>query len=230
MKLSLPIPFTGDAAAAGRPHRVPLKKSIVDYLPLKLRPARREALVKQARQDEQLMATPKQANNEKLFATWDAWANAGTSDEKREKAVMAMKRWMRLGNPNIMLDLYNLGLKELPPLPPNVRYLNISCNSLSGELSLSSNEIRELYAWGNQFTHLSTPFLPKVERVDISNNFLTHLPDPAEMRCPKLKYFVASNNLLEHVHDAWLYKAPWPREVGAPVAPPQIHLHGNPVA
>jgi Leucine-rich repeat (LRR) protein len=89
-------------------------------------------------------------------------------------AYKIVARWMVENDPSATLDLSGCYLTKLPPLPVNVRRLNISYNYLE-EFPEIPASVRHLTCRNNRIRSLEC--VPEyIEYLDISDNFLTYTP------------------------------------------------------
>lgn len=120
--------------------------------------------------------------------------------------------WQDAGDPRATLDLSNLGITSIPPLPDSVQSTDLSWNLLRDLQGLPAG-LRMLRASHNQLTsvpdlsqfeqlywldlqdnHLTTlgdRLPPALERMDVSENLLTKLPSPLP---PNLKVLFMEYN------------------------------------
>ena len=85
-----------------------------------------------------------------------------------------------------LLDLSNLGLKTLPPLPAGLRVLNCSNNLLETLDGLLPRTLIMLDCGNNRLTGLPDPLPPYLYTLDCENNRLTRLPEVMPDRITRL--------------------------------------------
>ncbi len=89
-----------------------------------------------------------------------------------EAAIKKIHDWIALNNPNEWLELYDLGLTELPTIPSNCVKFCCHGNKLTNVPPLN---YQELCCYDNKLTTL--PELPGCTTIDCRQNNLTTLPD-----------------------------------------------------
>jgi hypothetical protein len=131
-----------------------------------------------------------------------------------QEAIDRINTWIALNDDNALLDLSQLGLTELPPIPHNCRKLDCSHNELTSlpdlpsctTLSCDYNKLtslpdlpscRQLWCHNNGLTHL--PQLYNCEFINCDNNNLTFFPKLPKIRCiyyeNNSKYLYTENNI-----------------------------------
>ena len=123
------------------------------------------------------------------LAQWESAAPPGEEAARRtavERVQHLVRKWFATS-----LDLHNLGLKSLPPLPDKLKHLDVNHNRLT-TLPVLPSGLTELSAFNNRLTTL--PALPsKLGSLFVSDNYLTDLP-----ALPKsLERLWANDNLLQ---------------------------------
>jgi hypothetical protein len=121
-----------------------------------------------------------------------------------QEAIYRINIWIAQNDDNTLLDLSNLGLTELPPIPRNCKSLYCDDNKLTSlpdlpsctELSCIRNKLtslpdlpvcKTLWCYNNCLTHL--PQLYKCELLSCNNNSLTFLP-----QLPKCRQIYCDHN------------------------------------
>lgn len=146
-------------------------------------------------------APPRQATDHHYRKQLAAWANAPfppAAIERRnvEIAVTRIHAWLTKGNPFERLDLSELGLRTVPPLPDGLTYLDLSMNAIAGLPAKWPDTLCSLTLAVNQLTSLATRFPESLEHLDASFNLLRDLPENLPHR---LLTTDASRNRLETV-------------------------------
>lgn len=142
---------------------------------------------------------PRQATDHHYRKQLATWANAPfppAAIERRniEIAVTRIHAWLTSGNPFERLDLSELGLRTVPPLPDGLMYLDLSRNAIAGLPAKWPDTLCSLTLAVNQLTSLATRFPESLEHLDASFNLLRDLPENLPHR---LLTMDASRNRLE---------------------------------
>lgn len=106
------------------------------------------------------------------FARLETWA---ASEENGARATAVIKTWLAKGSSTAILDLSNLGLQSLPPLPQG---------------------LEKLLANHNQLSAVPENHLPaSLKAIDLHNNRLTALPETLPVA--NLRLLIAANNKIQ---------------------------------
>ncbi len=89
-----------------------------------------------------------------------------------QEAINRMNTWISLNDPDALLNLTSLNLKQLPTIPLNCKKLACSRNELTSLPQLPNCEV--LICQNNKLTSL--PQLPNCQILSCQNNKLTSLP------------------------------------------------------
>ncbi|ECG8514085.1 hypothetical protein DLR11_07275 [Salmonella enterica subsp. salamae] len=150
---------------------------------------------------------------EAMWTVWEHDAPPGNK-ERREKALQQLRALKKSGESR--LDLHDLDLTSLPPLPDGITELNVRGNSLSALpdnlpasleiLDVSYNELsimperlpaglRELTLHKNTLTKLPEDLPQGLEVLNVSKNKLTRLPETLPEKLRKL--YVDENSITD---------------------------------
>lgn len=116
-----------------------------------------------------------------------------------ESTLYKISEWEYTNDPDIVLDLSNLQLTNLPgDIPNSVRKLNCS-NNLLTELPGNLQSLNELYCFNNRLTKLPENLLNVIDIV-CNDNLLENVP----INTPLLKNFIAKNNRITELSTEFL--------------------------
>jgi Leucine-rich repeat (LRR) protein len=87
-----------------------------------------------------------------------------------------IRNWKN-SNPALILDLSNLGIKSLPPIPNNVKILDCHGNLLTELPKNLPNSITKLYCDHNDLKYLPDNLPSNLEYLYCQNNNLKCLPN-----------------------------------------------------
>jgi hypothetical protein len=157
---------------------------------------------------------PSAKHYRKQLATWANTPSHPAATEHRhvELAVKRIHAWLTKENPFERLDLSELGLRVVPPLPEGVTVLDLSMNAITDVPATWPDTLRSLTLAVNQLSSLATRFPDSLEHLDASFNLLRDLPENLPHRLLTLD---ASRNGLMTVPE------------NLPVSLTQIDLRGN---
>jgi len=133
-------------------------------------------------------------NHVKYLASLDRWA---TTEDNGLLAVSNIKQWLDNGNINAILDISNMKLKSLPPLPGNLKKLKAGNNELA---SIPENHLpatlEAIDIHGNQLTSLpeSMP-ISQLKLLNAADNELTGLPLIAHNLHRECKVYLGKNSI-----------------------------------
>ena len=93
------------------------------------------------------------------------------------KPDIIIHQWIKNGDVEAVLDLSNLELNMMIPIPINVKKLNISNNNIT-ELSALPTNLKELDCSNNKIKKMMLPL--SLEKIICSNNDLKVYPNQGE--------------------------------------------------
>lgn len=109
-----------------------------------------------------------------FLRAWDEWKNRALAGGGEFREIAFHKLLDCLDSQSDELNLFCLGLRDLPPLPPQIKTLHVSNNKLT-ELPMLPDGLTRLDCKQNRLTNL--PVLPAgLKHLDAYHNKLTALP------------------------------------------------------
>jgi hypothetical protein len=125
-------------------------------------------------------------------------------DKRRmAKAQKIIQKWQYINNPKEMLNLSNLGLKQLPPIPQECQFFDCSYNNLTTLPDLP--QCRFLDCRNNKLSYL--PELKECHYLNCTYNNLIKLPNPNKQGTDLFFVGPCAIYLLAH-HNNWFDKTP----------------------
>lgn len=113
-----------------------------------------------------------------FFSNCDSWAiSGGPQGGNRTESIARIRRYVQAGNPSAVLDLRKLGLDKVPPLPPTLRFLELSDNCLTALPDDLPSGLQHLHVERNQLTYLPHRLPEGLTSLDISSNKFWRLPE-----------------------------------------------------
>jgi Leucine-rich repeat (LRR) protein len=140
-----------------------------------------------------------------------------------QEAIKRINIWIAQNDNNAILDLSNLGLTKLPPIPHNCIRLHCHHNELTSlpdlpsciQLGCDNNKLTSLsdlpscivlWCQNNRLTHL--PQLYKCEFLNCDNNNLTFLPKLPKCRticCYNNSKYLYTENNIKYIWQSYIY-------------------------
>jgi Leucine-rich repeat (LRR) protein len=130
----------------------------------------------------------------KYLAALDNWT---VTEANGIRVAEKIKQWLNDGKADAVLNLSELDLHSLPPLPGNLKRLKADKNHL---INIPENylpvSLEALDVHGNQLTSLPASLpIAHLKLLNVSGNNLGSLPSAAFMLDPTCKVFFVGNNL-----------------------------------
>ena len=139
-----------------------------------------------------------QPNSPDYLASLETWA---ASEENGGKAIAVIKSWLAKGNNTAILNLSELGLQSLPPLPEGLEKLMAHHNRLSAipENQLPAS-LQAIDIHSNQITALPEALpVTNLRLLNAANNQIHSLSGGALILHPDCKVYLRGNQIDESV-------------------------------